>query len=80
MRYFFDLIDDRDITEDSDGVECETFDQMRHKAMTLLAEVAAHTSHKSNVHRLSVQVHDGLNKPCYRATLTIEGEAAHPLH
>ena len=73
MRYFFDLEDDNGLTKDTDGLECGTFEQMRHRAMAILAEVAANNAYNSDTYRLSVRVRDRAETPLYSATLKIEG-------
>ena len=74
MRYFFDLVGNGQITQDIDGLECKNFEAMRARAMSILAEVAAHSTAKSDLQMLSVHVRDSA-QPVYHATLTIEGAA-----
>lgn len=72
MWYFFDLDGDGEFTEDMAGSECASPEQMRQKAVALLAEVVAHAASGRDNPQLSVRVRDAQNKQVFAARLSIE--------
>jgi hypothetical protein len=78
MRCFFDVDGDGGPTKDLDGSECGTLVHMRQTALGLLAEIAAHTRHHEDHHRVTVQVRNPDGAPLYKASLTIEGTVLAP--
>jgi hypothetical protein len=73
MRYYFDLDGDGGLTRDTDGMECGTLSDVRHKAIRLLAEIAGGTHACGDRLHLTTRVRDAKGAPVYQASLAIAG-------
>lgn len=73
MRYFFDILSDRQETVDAEGCELESDAQMWVEATRLLAEIVAAEA-PYGIARLTARVRNGAGHQVYRTVLSIEGQ------
>ena len=74
MRYFFDVIDQDGVTEDTYGIVCRDLDHARCQAGKVLAEIAAAELHRSDEFELSMRVRDDAQTEVYQVRLSVKGQ------
>ena len=70
-RYFFDLTDKNGFHHDDFGVECESAQDARDRAVCLLPEVARSEMPNGDQHDIRIQMRDESDAVVYDATLSL---------
>ena len=72
-RYFFDVRDGQGLHRDTVGDECQSFDEARAMAQTLLPDIVRSDLPDGELHAVTCDVRDEAGRTVYRGELTYRG-------
>ncbi|MEO9338672.1 hypothetical protein ABFT80_14630 [Mesorhizobium sp. SB112] len=74
MRYYFDIHDGEEYTDDATGMECASLDDMRREAIAVLPSIAVEKLPDGNDRLFWVKVRDANGRFIFQASLQLKTE------